>query len=111
MQTNTDRKGTSQYSLPARLHPRDGRVDFRCRKGCGRYLAKALLPSIDDLVNPRLCVHHEFLGSTIPRQRFATTGVLFPFFAAFLDWLGVFMTGSSDTSPNALFGKLKEVSG
>jgi lactate permease len=39
---------------------------------------------------------------------FATTGVLFPFFAAFLGWLGVFMTGS-DTSSNALFGKLQEV--
>jgi lactate permease len=39
---------------------------------------------------------------------FATTGVLFPFFASFLGWLGVFMTGS-DTSSNALFGKLQEV--
>ncbi|HYA13187.1 MAG TPA: lactate permease LctP family transporter, partial [Syntrophales bacterium] len=39
---------------------------------------------------------------------FATTGVVFPFFAAFLGWLGVFMTGS-DTSSNALFGKLQEV--
>ena len=38
---------------------------------------------------------------------FATTGKLFPFFAAFLGWLGVFMTGS-DTSANALFGKLQE---
>ena len=39
---------------------------------------------------------------------FALTGPLFPFFAAFLGWLGVFMTGS-DTSSNALFGKLQEV--
>ncbi|HPS59509.1 MAG TPA: L-lactate permease, partial [Spirochaetota bacterium] len=39
---------------------------------------------------------------------FASTGVLFPFFAAFLGWLGVFMTGS-DTSTNALFGKLQAV--
>lgn len=39
---------------------------------------------------------------------FAKTGILFPFFAAFLGWLGVFMTGS-DTSSNALFGKLQEV--
>lgn len=38
---------------------------------------------------------------------FATTGQLFPFFAAFLGWLGVFMTGS-DTSANALFGKLQQ---
>jgi lactate permease len=39
---------------------------------------------------------------------FAQTGVLFPFFAALLGWLGVFMTGS-DTSTNALFGKLQAV--
>jgi len=36
----------------------------------------------------------------------ATTGVLFPFFAPLLGWLGVFITGS-DTSSNALFGKLQ----
>lgn len=39
---------------------------------------------------------------------FAASGALFPFFAAFLGWLGVFMTGS-DTSTNALFGKLQAV--
>lgn len=36
----------------------------------------------------------------------AHTGVLFPFFAPVLGWLGVFITGS-DTSANALFGKLQ----
>jgi len=39
---------------------------------------------------------------------FATSGAVFPFFAALLGWVGVFMTGS-DTSTNALFGKLQEV--
>jgi lactate permease len=38
----------------------------------------------------------------------ASTGVLFPFFAPVLGWLGVFITGS-DTSSNALFGKLQYV--
>jgi lactate permease len=38
----------------------------------------------------------------------ANTGAAFPFFAALLGWLGVFMTGS-DTSTNALFGKLQAV--
>ncbi|MCY7358522.1 MAG: lactate permease LctP family transporter [Rudanella sp.] len=38
----------------------------------------------------------------------ASTGVLFPFFAPVLGWLGVFITGS-DTSANALFGKLQYV--
>jgi len=37
---------------------------------------------------------------------FAKTGFLFPFVAAFLGWLGVFLTGS-DTSSNTLFGPLQ----
>ena len=36
----------------------------------------------------------------------AGTGLLFPFFAPMLGWLGVFITGS-DTSSNAVFGKLQ----
>jgi lactate permease len=36
----------------------------------------------------------------------AASGVLFPFFAPLLGWLGVFITGS-DTSSCALFGKLQ----
>ncbi len=39
---------------------------------------------------------------------FVATGVMFPFFSAVLGWLGVFLTGS-DTSANALFGTLQEV--
>ncbi|KAF0179929.1 MAG: lactate transporter LctP family [Nitrospirae bacterium] len=39
---------------------------------------------------------------------FAASGSAFPFFAAFIGWLGVFMTGS-DTSANAIFGKLQYV--
>lgn len=38
----------------------------------------------------------------------AKTGVLFPFFAPVLGWLGVFITGS-DTSSNVLFAKLQQV--
>ena len=33
---------------------------------------------------------------------------MFPFFSAFLGWLGVFLTGS-DTSANALFGSLQVI--
>lgn len=39
-------------------------------------------------------------------EALANTGILFPFFAPMLGWLGVFITGS-DTSANALFGKLQ----
>jgi lactate permease len=45
------------------------------------------------------------ITSTIAHS-LADTGVLFPFFAPVLGWLGVFITGS-DTSSNALFGKLQ----
>lgn len=38
----------------------------------------------------------------------AGTGSFFPFFSAFLGWLGVFLTGS-DTSANALFGNLQTI--
>ncbi|TGE34302.1 lactate permease LctP family transporter [Desulfosporosinus sp. Sb-LF] len=40
---------------------------------------------------------------------FAQTGHAFPFFSPMLGWLGVFLTGS-DTSANALFGQLQNVS-
>jgi lactate permease len=39
---------------------------------------------------------------------FTRTGVLYPFFAALLGWLGVALTGS-DTSSNALFGNLQRI--
>ncbi|HEV2353499.1 MAG TPA: L-lactate permease [Puia sp.] len=39
-------------------------------------------------------------------EALATSGILFPVFAPLLGWLGVFITGS-DTSSNALFGKLQ----
>jgi lactate permease len=39
----------------------------------------------------------------------ASTGVLFPLFSPVLGWLGVFVTGS-DTSSNAVFGRLQTVS-
>jgi lactate permease len=39
---------------------------------------------------------------------FTRTGVLYPFFAALLGWLGVALTGS-DTSSNVLFGSLQKI--
>ncbi|NGQ96690.1 lactate permease LctP family transporter [Brevibacillus sp. SYP-B805] len=46
--------------------------------------------------------------STTLGMALAATGVLFPFFAPMLGWLGVFLTGS-DTSSNLLFGNLQKV--
>jgi lactate permease len=39
---------------------------------------------------------------------FAETGALYPFFAALLGWLGVFLTGT-DAGSNALFGSLQKI--
>ncbi|HQR07514.1 MAG TPA: L-lactate permease [Gemmatales bacterium] len=39
---------------------------------------------------------------------FAGTGVMYPFFAAILGWLGVFLTGT-DAGSNALFGSLQKI--
>jgi lactate permease len=39
---------------------------------------------------------------------FTKAGALYPFFAAYLGWLGVFLTGS-DTASNALFGSLQRI--
>jgi lactate permease len=39
---------------------------------------------------------------------FTVSGPLYPFFAAYLGWLGVFLTGS-DTASNALFGSLQRI--
>jgi lactate permease len=39
---------------------------------------------------------------------FTSAGVMYPFFAAYLGWLGVFLTGS-DTAANALFGSLQRI--
>lgn len=39
---------------------------------------------------------------------FAKTGSVYPFFAVMIGWLGVFLTGS-DTSSNAMFGNLQQI--
>ena len=39
---------------------------------------------------------------------FTAAGALYPFFSAYLGWLGVFLTGS-DTASNALFGSLQRI--
>ncbi len=39
---------------------------------------------------------------------FTLAGPLYPFFSAYLGWLGVFLTGS-DTASNALFGSLQRI--
>jgi lactate permease len=81
----------------------------------GRTAIKALLLTLHQLKLPALTIASimgfarvvDYSGMSITMAlTLAATGALFPFFAPILGWLGVFLTGS-DTSSNALFGKLQ----
>jgi len=72
-------------------------------------LRQLALPLLTIAVVLALAFLMNFSGATTTLGlAFAATGVVFPFFSALLGWLGVFLTGS-DTSANALFGKLQVV--
>ncbi|MEG6585447.1 L-lactate permease [Dendrosporobacter sp. 1207_IL3150] len=51
-------------------------------------------------------MNYSGMSSTLG-MAFTATGGAYPFFAPFLGWLGVFLTGS-DTSANALFGSMQK---
>lgn len=53
------------------------------------------------------CTRYSGMDATLGLA-FTKTGVIYPFFAALLGWLGVALTGS-DTSSNALFGSLQTI--
>jgi lactate permease len=87
--------------LLSRLRPAEGWLVFRSTLHQLRYpiLSIAAVLAFAYLVNDS--------GITLTiAQGLAGSGILFPFFAPLLGWLGVFITGS-DTSSNALFGKLQ----
>ena len=72
----------------------------------GKQMWKALL-TISSVLGLAYLMNYCGATSTLGLA-FAATGAVFPFFSALLGWLGVFLTGS-DTSANALFGNLQEV--
>ena len=77
--------------------------------GCfGRTIAQLRWPivSIGNIVGLAFIMNANGM-STSMGLALAGTGVLFPFFAPILGWLGVFLTGS-DTSSNLLFGNLQK---
>jgi len=71
-----------------------------------RQLARAIL-TISAVLSMAFVMNYSGITATLGLA-FAATGAAFPFFSAFLGWLGVFLTGS-DTSANALFGPLQVV--
>jgi lactate permease len=71
-----------------------------------KQLSKAIL-TIASMLGLAYLMNYSGMTSTLGLS-LAATGKLFPFFSAFVGWLGVFLTGS-DTSANALFGNLQVV--
>jgi lactate permease len=68
---------------------------------------KWALATIASMLGLAYLMNYSGMTSTLGLQ-LAATGSVFPFFSAFVGWLGVFLTGS-DTSANALFGNLQVV--
>ncbi|HSK11312.1 MAG TPA: lactate permease LctP family transporter [Vicinamibacterales bacterium] len=88
----------------ARMHPATALAIF------GRTLASMAAP----LLTIASVLGLAYIGNSSGITRamgvaLASTGALFPLFSPVLGWLGVFMTGS-DTSSNAVFGRLQTVS-
>jgi lactate permease len=82
------------------------------RQFAGIYVAtfkqlKFALVTIASMLGLAYLMNYSGMTSTLGLS-LAATGVVFPFFSAFVGWLGVFLTGS-DTSANALFGNLQVV--
>lgn len=82
------------------------------RKFAGIYGAtfnqlKFALLTIASMLGLAYLMNYSGMTSTLGLS-LAATGSVFPFFSAFVGWLGVFLTGS-DTSANALFGNLQVV--
>src|SRR6266498_61854 len=90
----------------AKLTPEAARYDFNwlSATGTGCFIAAILAGLVLGLgFTTRYSGLDAVLGLAFTR-----TGWWFPFFGAFLGWLGVALTGS-DTSSNALFGSLQRI--
>jgi lactate permease len=68
---------------------------------------KIPIPTIAFMLGLSYVTRYSGMDATLG-YAFANTGVLYPFFAAILGWLGVFLTGT-DAGSNALFGSLQKI--
>jgi len=71
------------------------------------YSLRFALVTIACVLGFAFVANHSGMTPTLGKA-LTVTGVIFPFFSAFLGWLGVFITGS-DTSSNALFCKMQQI--
>lgn len=79
------------------------------RRVLGRtfYQMKIPIPTIACMLGLSYVTRYAGMDATLG-VAFASTGILYPFFAAMLGWLGVFLTGT-DAGSNALFGSLQKI--
>jgi lactate permease len=79
------------------------------RRVIGRtfYQMKIPIPTIACMLGLSYVTRYAGMDATLG-VAFASTGLLYPFFAAILGWLGVFLTGT-DAGSNALFGSLQKI--
>jgi lactate permease len=83
------------------------------RAQIGRVIARTVfqmkipIPTIACMLGLSYVTRYAGMDATLG-VAFAETGVLYPFFAAILGWLGVFLTGT-DAGSNALFGSLQKI--
>src|SRR5262249_29179740 len=68
---------------------------------------KVPIPTICFMLGLSYVTRYSGMDATLG-YAFAGTGVLYPFFAPLLGWLGVFLTGT-DAGSNALFGSLQQI--
>jgi lactate permease len=68
---------------------------------------KIPIPTIACMLGLSYVTRYSGMDATLG-YAFAATGFLYPFFAAILGWLGVFLTGT-DAGSNALFGSLQKI--
>jgi len=71
------------------------------------YQMKIPIPTIACMLGLSYVTRFSGMDATLG-VAFAETGFLYPFFAAILGWLGVFLTGT-DAGSNALFGSLQKI--
>jgi lactate permease len=89
--------------LMLRMKPRD--VAWVFRRTC--FQMKIPIPTIAFMLGLSYVTRYAGMDATLG-VAFASTGVLYPFFAPLLGWLGVFLTGT-DAGSNALFGSLQKI--
>src|ERR1043165_5766229 len=68
---------------------------------------KILIPTIPFMLGLSYVTRYAGMDATLG-YAFAGAGLLYPFFAPILGWLGVFLTGT-DAGSNALFGSLQQI--